>query len=207
MFIYVSVVYYCISFVVLVACVSFSMNLYYALLYFYDFSFFFFKQKTAYEMRISDWSSDVCSSDLSRSRPEKAATSLRCMIGLPRSNAGPVVGRPRPVHIISWSDGVCGRTPHRRNWTGADYPCNSIDAAYSGFRVARKGSRRQGRPCGIRRIGARRNLTQDVAGYVHPIALAAAAAAARVRRRRPEAPQDAAVRRPGRSPFLIRLAE
>src|SRR3546814_2226204 len=30
---------------------------------FYVF-FFFFKQKTAYEMRISDWSSDVCSSDL-----------------------------------------------------------------------------------------------------------------------------------------------
>src|SRR3546814_9839673 len=31
--------------------------------------FFFFKQKTAYEMRISDWSSDVCSSDLlSRTR-------------------------------------------------------------------------------------------------------------------------------------------
>src|SRR3546814_5466576 len=28
------------------------------------FSFFFFKQKTAYEMRISDWSSDGCSSDL-----------------------------------------------------------------------------------------------------------------------------------------------
>src|SRR3546814_2361534 len=32
--------------------------------------FFFFKQKTAYEMRISDWSSDVCSSDL-RIRPEQ----------------------------------------------------------------------------------------------------------------------------------------
>src|SRR3546814_20601294 len=30
--------------------------------------FFFFKQKTAYEMRISDWSSDVCSSDLVRQR-------------------------------------------------------------------------------------------------------------------------------------------
>src|SRR3546814_9409807 len=29
-----------------------------------DCFFFFFKQKTAYEMRISDWSSDVCSSDL-----------------------------------------------------------------------------------------------------------------------------------------------
>src|SRR3546814_7011929 len=30
--------------------------------------FYFFKQKTAYEMRISDWSSDVCSSDLSPAR-------------------------------------------------------------------------------------------------------------------------------------------
>src|SRR3546814_4963682 len=31
---------------------------------FHDVCIFFFKQKTAYEMRISDWSSDVCSSDL-----------------------------------------------------------------------------------------------------------------------------------------------
>src|SRR3546814_6887783 len=30
--------------------------------------FFFFKQKTAYEMRISDWSSDVCSSDLKQAK-------------------------------------------------------------------------------------------------------------------------------------------
>src|SRR3546814_5201251 len=34
-------------------------------LWFFMLCFFFFKQKTAYEMRISDWSSDVCSSDLS----------------------------------------------------------------------------------------------------------------------------------------------
>src|SRR3546814_17207392 len=34
--------------------------------------FFFFKQKTAYEMRISDWSSDVCSSDLDQQRIEGA---------------------------------------------------------------------------------------------------------------------------------------
>src|SRR3546814_2488883 len=32
------------------------------------YGFFFFKQKTAYDMRISDWSSDVCSSDLGVSR-------------------------------------------------------------------------------------------------------------------------------------------
>src|SRR3546814_1080517 len=36
----------------------------YCVYLFLCFSVFFFKQKTAYEMRISDWSSDVCSSDL-----------------------------------------------------------------------------------------------------------------------------------------------
>src|SRR3546814_18291585 len=47
--------------------------------------FFFFKQKTAYELRISDWSSDVCSSDL----PSVA--------GLPpRSPARPVESLARP---------------------------------------------------------------------------------------------------------------
>src|SRR3546814_1595351 len=34
--------------------------------------FFFFKQKTAYELRISDWSSDVCSSDQSRRRRSRS---------------------------------------------------------------------------------------------------------------------------------------
>src|SRR3546814_12869111 len=40
----------------------------------FDFVVFFFKQKTAYEMRISDWSSDVCSSDL----PLRHYPSNRC---------------------------------------------------------------------------------------------------------------------------------
>src|SRR3546814_2188290 len=35
---------------------------------------FFFKQKTAYEMRISDWSSDVCSSDLVRAEAQQVVT-------------------------------------------------------------------------------------------------------------------------------------
>src|SRR3546814_5834858 len=39
--------------------------------------FFFFKQKTAYEMRITDWSSDVCSSDLHARLPHGAAEGLR----------------------------------------------------------------------------------------------------------------------------------
>src|SRR3546814_10435437 len=38
---------------------------------------FFFKQKTAYEMRISDWSSDVCSSDLLQQRPQGRAIEIR----------------------------------------------------------------------------------------------------------------------------------
>src|SRR3546814_6772988 len=40
----------------------------YGCLFFFYFYFFLFKQKTASELRISDWSSDVCSSDLDQSR-------------------------------------------------------------------------------------------------------------------------------------------
>src|SRR3546814_7961628 len=39
--------------------------------------FFFFKQKTAYEMRISDWSSDVCSSDLEGDQVKKGDLLMR----------------------------------------------------------------------------------------------------------------------------------
>src|SRR3546814_8122322 len=42
----------------------------------YNIFFFFFKQKTAYEMRISDWSSDVCSSDLRRGNSFAFSSSL-----------------------------------------------------------------------------------------------------------------------------------
>src|SRR3546814_4707722 len=53
--------------------------------------FFFFKQKTAYEMRISDWSSDVCSSDLrgggaQPGQPRARSARLRRLL--------PVRGRP-----------------------------------------------------------------------------------------------------------------
>src|SRR3546814_19432591 len=47
--------------------------------------FFFFKQKTAYEMRISDLSSDVCSSDLKSAivRPQRIAMAAVCMLSAP----------------------------------------------------------------------------------------------------------------------------
>src|SRR3546814_2046452 len=44
---------------------------------FFSLVFFFFKQKTAYEMRISDWSSDVCSSDLSEKVRRRLLESLQ----------------------------------------------------------------------------------------------------------------------------------
>src|SRR3546814_6366955 len=44
--------------------------------------FFFCKQKTAYEMRISDWSSDVCSSDLGAKQPPAVRRVHPCAIGI-----------------------------------------------------------------------------------------------------------------------------
>src|SRR3546814_2817652 len=43
--------------------------------------FFFFKQETAYEMRISDWSSDVCSSDLQHFRAAQPRLERHRFIG------------------------------------------------------------------------------------------------------------------------------
>src|SRR3546814_10270847 len=57
-----------------------------------QFVFFFFKQKTAYEMRISDWSSDVCSSDLDRIRKMFANQPLRIEIAH-RDRQVPVGGK------------------------------------------------------------------------------------------------------------------
>src|SRR3546814_6889902 len=45
--------------------------------------FFFFKQKTAYEMRISDWSSDVCSSDLTQPISRNPLLNRICLNSLP----------------------------------------------------------------------------------------------------------------------------
>src|SRR3546814_6183994 len=52
------------------------------------FFFFFFKQKTAYEMRISDWSSDVCSSDLDISAPVRGPTGFQLIQLIDTREAG-----------------------------------------------------------------------------------------------------------------------
>src|SRR3546814_17941825 len=70
--------------------------------------FFFFKQKTAYEMRISDWSSDVCSSDLAglhgpavhpaRLAPGRPARRRRTR---PQRGGLQLPGQPHPLHRSS----------------------------------------------------------------------------------------------------------
>src|SRR3546814_9233731 len=73
--------------------------------------FFFFKQKTAYEMRISDWSSDVCSSDLAgrQGRPARQAVEPP---SLPHAGRGARPDPGRHGDAASWRELV--RTVRRR---------------------------------------------------------------------------------------------
>src|SRR3546814_4118567 len=72
--------------------------------------FFFFKQKTAYEVRISDWSSDVCSSDL----PGTATTPAACR----RPDGTMVIGLPydRDRRAPAQRAGRQNRKPPRVRW-------------------------------------------------------------------------------------------
>src|SRR3546814_773701 len=69
---------------------------------------FFFKQKTAYEMRISDWSSDVCSSDLNTIAPARAApTTIFLLSHWTVLSEGMRFGRSAAgVRSISFTSGV-----------------------------------------------------------------------------------------------------
>src|SRR3546814_5671066 len=88
--------------------------------------FFFYKQKTAYEMRISDWSSDVCSSDLGNAildgmaglwcvqvgygRKELADAAYDQMLELPYYNTFFKTATPPTIQQIgraSWRERVC----------------------------------------------------------------------------------------------------
>src|SRR3546814_7537049 len=85
-------------------------------------SIFFFRQKTAYDMRISDWSSDVCSSDLGGSATQGERGE--------RTDAGadpPAVGGARPAGAqkLSRRAAPCRIYPHRPR-TGGRWPCRGI---------------------------------------------------------------------------------
>src|SRR3546814_10511558 len=102
--------------------------------------FFFFKQKTAYEMRISDWSSDVCSSDLCvRAAARK---------DLPQYLDGEPVVELRPADPRRrrrlGNDAVDAVGEHGR--AGAIGPDAAADA---GRRAGRSEESRVGKECGI----------------------------------------------------------
>src|SRR3546814_5970616 len=90
------------------------------------FQFFFFKQKTAYEMRISDWSSDVCFSDLAGKR--RAADADHAGSGPARAT--------RPARHLAMTD-------LQRGATGASIPIRALCE----FRGGRSEERRVGKEC------------------------------------------------------------
>src|SRR3546814_7644461 len=75
--------------------------------------FFFFKQKTAYEMRISDWSSDVCSSDLAKESNFLARMALIVLAFIPRCAVSFMLlslrcaSQPRQIGRASCRERVC----------------------------------------------------------------------------------------------------
>src|SRR3546814_6395979 len=76
-----------------------------------SFFFFFFKQKTAYEMRISDWSSDVCSSDL-RTRTTSASSASKYAVAQ-RSTPWTVWDRTDATRRGSWPRSVAWNPAHQ----------------------------------------------------------------------------------------------
>src|SRR3546814_6896454 len=104
--------------------------------YRYLFVIFLFKQKTAYEMRISDWSSDVCSSDL------LGGTASTCLLRVHRqSNAGNgriVILLLVEIRAIGFEQiearcyliARCGRSEERRVGTECVSTCRSRRSPY-----------------------------------------------------------------------------
>src|SRR3546814_18968722 len=87
---------------------------------------FVFKQKTAYEMRISDWSSDVCSSDLRPCSAACAASSVASTIGVPTSCAARcgAIGAGKAVGLIA------SRSEERRVGKEGVSTCRSRGSAF-----------------------------------------------------------------------------
>src|SRR3546814_20671861 len=111
--------------------------------------FFFFKQKTAYEMRISDWSSDVCSSDLSDIASSVADPLQGDVVAVGLAGAGrrDVAG---PVAGAGCTGGVRVRAGARAVPPGAPRPLARVLArspgAFPGLAVAARLFPRRGNP-------------------------------------------------------------
>src|SRR3546814_9932393 len=110
--------------------------------------FFFFKQKTAYEMRISDWSSDVCSSDLDGK--ERRSDNFDLVTGQ-RPNTGRLgisdaywnsfegsAARTFGAHALALGLSYAGYSDDNRTHTTSDW----LRASVTGLRAASGGKTR-----------------------------------------------------------------
>src|SRR3546814_2166465 len=98
-----------------------------------DVVFSFFKEKAAYEMRMSDWSSDVCSSDLRSTRVEVGADARvgedalpshlgHRYVAVPVREGGPVAGEDDAIHAGK----AIRRRDHDRNAEAIDVPARVV---------------------------------------------------------------------------------
>src|SRR3546814_465834 len=91
---------------------------------------FFFKQKTAYEMRISDWSSDVCSSDLARRRRALTGEALPEFVaavrGLGDDLPPDLTGTQRDLTLLLLCTGLRWTSAAGLRWPEVDFRAKTI---------------------------------------------------------------------------------
>src|SRR3546814_9842063 len=92
---------------------------------------FFFKQKTAYEMRISDWSSDVCSSDLNTHALLQSLRIERAVV-VGHSMGGMLAARYALQYPLATGHLVLVNPIGLEDWRAEGVPWRSVDAWYAG---------------------------------------------------------------------------
>src|SRR3546814_20844479 len=118
------------------------------------FFFFFFKQKTAYEMRISDWSSDVCSSDLGHARIRVVQVGRRPRRAVQRGDVGAVQLLAAELHAGAQVVPYPARTEVRaevgvvgEDLVGLVLEGRQAAREFPGRRIVRSEERRVGKEC------------------------------------------------------------
>src|SRR3546814_17943114 len=117
----------------------------------YYHGFFFFKQKTAYEMRISDWSSDVCSSDLTSKRSNRTRHWQRtgqCRSTSTNSAGSLWNGCCPPLPNAYWrAVGDCWSSPMKHAWNRFHKDSGTLPPKRFWPMVGRSEERRVGKEC------------------------------------------------------------